>query len=68
MNYVFLREDLVDLKKEHMMAIAINDFCVDKSWAKRLGSIAMSQPTRLLSDIGRSASETTGEEDCNVLL
>ncbi|KAE9373339.1 hypothetical protein N431DRAFT_456123 [Stipitochalara longipes BDJ] len=28
MDYTFIREDLVDLKKEHMMAIT--DFCVDK--------------------------------------
>ena len=27
-DYTFFREDLVDLKKEHLMAIA--DFCVDK--------------------------------------
>jgi hypothetical protein len=30
MDHVFFREDLVDLKKEHMMAIAMNDFCIDK--------------------------------------
>lgn len=66
MDYTFIREDLVDLKKEHLMAIC--DFCVDKIMGLQDSNWFVSEKARKYRDVAtkkafqrywKSASEIT---------
>ena len=49
MDYIFFREDLGDLKKEHMMAI--NDFCIDKIMGLQDNNAYQSEKARKYRDV-----------------
>lgn len=49
MDFTFIREDLVDLKKEHMMAIS--DFCVDKIMGLQDNNSFVSEKARKYRDV-----------------
>jgi hypothetical protein len=49
MDYTFIREDLVDLKKEHMMAMS--DFCVDKIMGLQDNNTYQTEKARKYRDV-----------------